>query len=275
MKKPHKLGVVSSGGSTKGAYQAGVYVALDERGILGKATYFAGTSVGALNSAALTSIGPKTLADIYLTKIRKTSDVFKFRPTLGGLFTLDPVMKLMLDNIQSSNPRGIEAEVVTVDLGQTHYPIRYSSNKYTLFPKWLEYVRASATIPGLVRPKYSLGEVFDGGLREYAPLERALEKCNNVIAIATSPILNPAKKKQKLKFPKIITRIINSFDGVLTDVNENDFRVCAKKHMITIICPHYDLNVGVLEASPSTMRRIYEEGYNNGKRAAVNMKVGG
>lgn len=46
----HKIGIVLSGGGGKGAYQAGVWKALEEYGISEKISVFSGTSVGALNA---------------------------------------------------------------------------------------------------------------------------------------------------------------------------------------------------------------------------------
>ena len=50
-----KLGLVLCGGGTKGAFQVGVWEALEDLGITEEITGFSGTSIGAVNVALLLS----------------------------------------------------------------------------------------------------------------------------------------------------------------------------------------------------------------------------
>lgn len=45
-----KIGLVLSGGGTKGAYQAGVYKAMEELGLIPHIKAIAGTSIGSFNA---------------------------------------------------------------------------------------------------------------------------------------------------------------------------------------------------------------------------------
>ena len=49
--KSAPLGLVLSGGGAKGAYEVGVWQALEEAGIASNITAISGTSVGAINAA--------------------------------------------------------------------------------------------------------------------------------------------------------------------------------------------------------------------------------
>ena len=70
----HKIGLVLSGGGAKGAYEIGVWKALDIMGILPYIDGIYGTSVGALNTALLDTCGSKRAEEIWLNL--KTEDFF-------------------------------------------------------------------------------------------------------------------------------------------------------------------------------------------------------
>lgn len=55
--KDKKIGVVLSGGGAKGAYQAGMFRALEELGLASQITAFAGTSIGALDGLLYAAVG--------------------------------------------------------------------------------------------------------------------------------------------------------------------------------------------------------------------------
>lgn len=63
MQKSNRIGLVLSGGGSKGAYQAGVYKAMQEMGLLPKIKAIAGTSIGSFNALlfACGTVDPVTL----------------------------------------------------------------------------------------------------------------------------------------------------------------------------------------------------------------------
>lgn len=69
MEQSPTIGLVLSGGGSKGAYQAGVYKAMEEKGLLPRIRAVAGTSIGSFNAllftcgtiAALSSLGTDQL----------------------------------------------------------------------------------------------------------------------------------------------------------------------------------------------------------------------
>ena len=56
MRRPTQIGLVLSGGGAKGAYQAGVWTALAERGLAERVKAISGTSVGAINAAVFAAV---------------------------------------------------------------------------------------------------------------------------------------------------------------------------------------------------------------------------
>lgn len=59
-----KIGLVLSGGGAKGAYQIGMFRALEELGLSGQIEVIAGTSIGAMNAAAYALHGISGMRDI-------------------------------------------------------------------------------------------------------------------------------------------------------------------------------------------------------------------
>ncbi len=81
--KKNQYGLVLSGGAGKGAYEVGVWKALNEMGIAEKITGFSGTSVGALNSA------------LFVSNI-SIDEIIKIWYDFGPLIESDDVLKFML-----------------------------------------------------------------------------------------------------------------------------------------------------------------------------------
>lgn len=71
------FGLVFSGGGGRGAYQIGVWKALDELGLARQAKAVSGTSVGALNAAMFVSITPSSAETIWIGLSRK--DILNIR----------------------------------------------------------------------------------------------------------------------------------------------------------------------------------------------------
>ena len=68
------FGLILAGGCAKGAYEVGVWKALEEAGITSKIRVLSGTSIGAINAALFASVGmgdAKRCEDIWLEKVAK------------------------------------------------------------------------------------------------------------------------------------------------------------------------------------------------------------
>lgn len=66
-----KSAIVLSGGGAKGAYEVGVWKAMDEYNLIDDITVFSGTSVGALNGALFSCTTPRTAENIWLKQVTK------------------------------------------------------------------------------------------------------------------------------------------------------------------------------------------------------------
>lgn len=176
-----RLGLVLGGGGAKGAYEAGVALALRERGVAPAAV--AGTSSGALNATLVATGETERLAELWRTVRRE--DVFEYRPAAiwGGLLPgwlavrvlasarglLDPAplrrtlrRHVDLDRLRTAP---VPLLVVAADL-LTGEARRFDNGTLTL-----DALVASATVPGLFPPVAADGAwLVDGGVVQRAPL---------------------------------------------------------------------------------------------------------
>lgn len=181
-----RLGLVFAGGGSKAAYEAGVAVALRERGLVPAAV--GGTSSGALNAAMVAARDEARLAALW-RGIRR-EDVFRvpvltavggllpgwlllpyFRD-VGGLLDPAPLRRTIERHLDLHRVRAspVDLLVLTADL-RSGRPRRFDNATLTV-----DALMASATIPA-VFPAVALegGLLVDGAIVQRAPVLELLE----------------------------------------------------------------------------------------------------
>ena len=195
-----EYGLVLAGGGTKGAFQVGVWKALQELGINIKA--IAGTSIGALNGALFLQDDFNTVVKMYenikIENIMKIDGVNSKK----NIFNLSNIFNLAAD---FTRQRGIDntplRKMITqyidmdklynsdIDFGLVTYSVK---NRIPLqkfkneIPKeqMIDYLLASSCFP-IFKPQNINGETyFDGGLYDKAPSNMLIEKGYKNIIIA-------------------------------------------------------------------------------------------
>ncbi len=195
-----KKALVLSGGSIKGAFQAGAIKAILEKGF--KPDFISGISVGSLNATYITheagiqnkpvdeldwAIISDHLINFWIEKIYapKCIATKKGKLELGidilfskfeGFLDTSPIQKLVkksitMDNLYKS-PVKLSVGCVNISDGE----ITYAN---PAFPNFLDYVLASTAIP-ITMPLVKIGgnenQLYtDGGIRDVAPLKQAIE----------------------------------------------------------------------------------------------------
>ncbi len=181
-----RLGLVFAGGGAKAAYEAGLALALRERGVVPAAV--AGTSSGALNAVMVAAREEPALAALWRGLRRE--DVFRYPAVtvLGGLLPgwlalgyfrdvrglLDPTPlrhtieeRLDLARVRESPVRLL---VLAADL-LSGEPRRFDNASVTV-----DALMASATVPALFPAvPYEGGLLVDGGIVQRAPTLELLE----------------------------------------------------------------------------------------------------
>lgn len=192
--------LVLSSGSSHGAYQAGVLMALEEIGW--KPDIILGTSVGSINASAFASgIEGHDLAAFWLELTNR--DVFKARPVLDWLsfwkwdYILDtkPLLKYLKDRLDISKVSLSDIHVLATGtdissgrqiLFSSKYPTYQNklSVSYDVLPLTLESLLASSAIP-IIFP--SVKGVWDGAFQQHNPLKPAiLLGSNDILVVKTA-----------------------------------------------------------------------------------------
>ena len=195
-----EYGLVLVGGGTRGAYQVGVWRALQELGI--KITAIVGTSIGALNGAMF-------LQDDFFTTVKmyeniKMKDIMNVEgvDSQKDIFDLSNILNLAtsytkqkgIDNtpLRKMIEHYIDVDKVynsEIDFGLVAYSVK---NKTPLqkfkneIPKeqMVDYLLASSCFPIFKPQKIGDEEYYDGGLYDNAPSNMLIEKGYKNLIIA-------------------------------------------------------------------------------------------
>ncbi len=202
--------LVLSGGSIKGAFQVGAIAEMLERGFVPDRIY--GTSVGSLNGGFLTEragrakiqgtvpswpeIG-RELEALWRNRITHFRVIGRKRNALelggavlfhcfNGFLDNSRLKKLVYQELRPEalhqSPVGFSPCVVNVRTGKA----AYVSHTH---PQILDYIIASTAIPLIMPVSWVEQEPFvDGGIREVAPLYKAIQDgANEILCIACDP----------------------------------------------------------------------------------------
>ncbi len=194
-------GVALGGGGTKGAYHIGVWKALNELGI--KIVAVTGCSIGSVNGAVFAQGDYEIAKDIWFN-INKDSIIELSNELFDGNNLLDiknlsilisdiyknngletkPLRELLEKIINEEKLRNSEIDfgLVTFEVGQMEELALFKNE----IPqgKIVDYLMASASLPGLKRTVIDNKEYVDGGLTNNIPADMLLAKgIKNIIAV--------------------------------------------------------------------------------------------
>jgi len=187
-----KLGLVLSGGGAKGAYEIGVYKALDVLGVTKFIDAFTGTSVGALNSVLIDDRGIDFAVQLWselkfsdlihintsgISKLHKLGSIVTGNSdeTIDGSFFVDmikngyPVSQEKIEQIIQSNVsfRNITRKIYVVCSQRLKKMTCFTLNEYDPEVQ-RKIVLASSAIPGIYRGfegiKIDDDFYYDGGI---------------------------------------------------------------------------------------------------------------
>ena len=287
--------LVLGGGSMKGAFQVGVIQAILENGFEPDMVY--GISVGALNTTFLAnetgrqlkekkeinwpSAGRKLL-EFWIKNITQPQDISMLRSrvklgmnTLMSRFDgiLDPlplhqlIRKHVHDEYLTTTTAKIKVGAVNIESGE----IKYVSPQDSHF---LDFVYASSSIPMLMPAVYIDQDFYlDGGLREVAPIRKAIEDgATEIVLIAChSPLLY---QPEGLNARNLITLIERVRDITVNQiVNSNiawaesyvDRSILRGKPMkLTVVRPSSPLVLDLQHFTSDDISRLIVEGYREG-----------
>jgi len=293
-----KRALVLSGGSIKGAFQAGAIQQVLNEGFEPEIIH--GISVGSLNGSFLVNETGKqnnnydwkqvgnTLVDFWKNEINQPSDLmkkkgfFKLAKELlfnrfDGIISNEPLEKLVkrmlsLENLRKSN---IDFTAGAVDMVTGKLKSFNPSN-----PSLIDGIIASTTIP-IMMPISHIGGVpyYDGGLRDVAPLKSVIEKGADEIVIILCQSENLTEKNFNTgKLMHLVSRImdivvnetVNNDIARMEDVNcqvpkksniiKRGFHKGKKKIKFRIIRPAKELIVKIDKFQKEDIQKMIEQG---------------
>ena len=252
MSSTTKKALVLSGGSIKGAYEAGALKAIFESGF--KPEYIYGISVGNLNSTFITheaarqfiasgSVDWLKVADelwkFWSTEIDEPKKLVKQKCNLLLLLSLnwglifkkfDSVLDTTpLQNLikQRIDPEVIKKTPVQLHVGATNIfngEIKYVDPQD---PNFLDYVVASTAIPIMMPVKVINGNPYlDGGLRDVAPLGKAInEGADDIICVCCQ---SEKLDNKTYNYRDLVVMVDKVMDIVVNEIVNNDVKMVDK-----------------------------------------------
>jgi NTE family protein len=284
--------LVLSGGSIKGAFQAGAIAEVLRSGFVPNVIY--GISVGALNGAFLADrsgrragnanqpvpwpeIGAE-LVDFWTQCITRPSAIIRKHGTsaivwetlwndFNGLVDTKPLRNLITAEITEANLRASPATLTVGAVNLVTGDIRYATPGS---PNIVAYVYASTAIP-IAMPIVEIAGVpyYDGGLRDIAPLGTAInEGATEIVCIVCQPRSANTPDFNRKNLLKLVSRIE---DIVTTEIVEND--LARVKFVNDVIRVHPDSplvltkdyrHVPVIPIRPTDPIDVSLESFNSG-----------
>lgn len=272
-----KLGIVDVGGGYRGVYASGVLDYCMDHGIcfdLG-----IGVSAGSANlisyAARQRGRNHQFYTEYGLRKEYASLGNFLFKKSFVDL---DYVYGT-LSNSDGENPLDYPAVaadsmefIVVATEAETGQP-RYFDKSYISQDDY-SVLKASSAIPFVCHP-YAVGDTlyYDGALGDTVPLLKAFELgCDRVVLLLTLP-LDTVRTADKDK--KLAARIRKKYQLAADKLEQraehyNEGVALAKKlaaeGKVLIVAPDDTCGVSTLSRDADALRRLYEKGYQDGKR---------
>jgi len=237
-----EFGLVLAGGGGKGAYEVGVWKALNEYGIAQRTTTLSGTSVGGLNSALFVCVPPEQIAELWKSQVPAYL-------TEGDALISQPGLLKLINTIQISILRNTYPRV-TVTAGSNSYlpakallntitsqagsyATRFVLNDESDQNEIKRKLLATAAFPVVCNPvKLKDGyEYYDGGFEQVGgdnvPLTPVVENNKGAVHVSTIIIVylehTPKKKYRDIDYDQFdLIQIVPSIElGNLLDGTTN------------------------------------------------------
>lgn len=213
MTRPYKVGIALSGGGARGFAHAGALLALEEAGI--KPDIMAGVSAGSIVSALYASgMKPEEILNIFDGV--KFNDLCELSVPKDGFFSLDRFKRFMRKHISSELIEDLPMPtlICATDL-DNGVPVAFDCGNV------VNAIVASCSIPIVFKPvKINSNYYVDGGVLHNLPAWAIRDKCQLLIGINCSPLVNSKMKHT------IIDVAQRSFDLMARTNAISDMELC-------------------------------------------------
>ena len=247
--KPYKIGIALSGGGARGFAHIGALRALEEYGI--KPDIISGVSAGSIVGALYASgINPDKILSLFDNK--KFNDFCEPCVPQKGLFSLNKLGKFLQKNLifDKIEQLPIPLIICATNLDKS-IPIAFENGNL------VDSVIASCSIPIVFNPININGTYcVDGGVLRNLPAWAIREKCEIVIGINCSPMMNENLRYSMIEIAQ------RSFEIMACGTASKDIPLCDILIETTEIANY---KVFDMKKSPD----IYKSGYMSAKEAII------
>lgn len=267
--------LVLSGGGGRGAYECGVYKYLEEAGL--EPTVLVGTSIGAVNAAAIASgLSAAELERMWLSMLtRHVHRFWRIRPW-RGLYDTSPWAKTLVRHIDfnalNTTDRWLLITATDLEAGR----LRIFDNREMEIR--VEHILASCSIP-VVYPWTEVGgaRYWDGAVMANTPLAPAIDAgADEIYVVLLSPI-----GARRMELPRRPWHAIAlAFELALLATFENDRKQLETVNQLVraqldtrhrevrceVIAPSEPVGLDlILKYDPKQIRRLIDLGYEDAR----------
>jgi len=252
------IGIVLSGGGTKGIAHAGVLKFLEEEGI--HPSHIAGTSSGAIVSS-LYAWGkkPEEILEFFKSIYFFSWKHFTFRKPgfIDSSAFKDYFYDIFKDATLGDMP--YKMHITATDLVSGKLRIFSSDTKIA------DAILASSAFPGIISPYEINGRMYsDGGIINHFPTDILQGRCDKLIGIYVSPI----QKIEATDLRSIKSVTTRAYDLLSANSNMQKFTLCD-----WVISPEELALYSTFETNRIKMDEIFNIGYEAAKKSYADLIV--
>lgn len=247
--------VVLAGGGASAAFEVGVLLQMDKKGVGIDAIY--GTSAGALNATGYSYIGSDGLEALW-RDIKSWKDLWSINYGVlvgygDGIMSTKPLRQKIEAVIKDRAPR-IKTTVTKVDLRSGDLVFSVAGER-----GFAASVEASSAMPGIISPVG--GRYSDGGIRENCPLKRAIDDGHDHVSVVLChPMFAIEPWTSKKGFLALLDVALRAEAIRSSEVIKDDLsRVYLGGATVTVYAPTREL-LGCLDFEPAKIAEAIDEG---------------
>jgi NTE family protein len=251
------IGLILSGGGSKGIAHAGVLQFLEQQNI--KPSQIAGSSAGAI-VAALYGSGKSPEAILEFFKSIYFFHWKHFTFTKAGLIDSESFKEYFYEIFQDTTLSELQIPVHITATDMINGKLKIFSPE----TKTIDAILASSSFPGIMSPYEINGKLYsDGGILNHFPTDILKEKCENLIGVYVSPL----QKIEASDLTSIKSVTARAFDLLSANSSINKFNHCD-----WLIEPEALTQYSTFETSKSKMQAIFDIGYESAKKSYKKLK---
>jgi NTE family protein len=250
--KLKSIGLILSGGGSKGIAHAGVLQFLEEKNIA--PTHIAGSSAGSI-VAALYGIGKSPEAILEFFKSIYFFHWKHFTFSKAGLIDSESFKEYFYEIFKDTTlgELKIPIYITATDL------IKGKSKVFSPETKTIDAILASSSFPGVMSPYEFNGKLYsDGGILNHFPTDILKDKCDTLIGIYVSPI-HQIEAKDLNSIKAVTARAFDLFSAN-SSIHKFD-------HCDWLIEPEALSLYSTFETSKIKMEAIFNIGYESAKKS--------